>query len=64
MLFPKKQLKTLFHACAITHRLKKAVRNDIEYGILLVDGVLDYMVTGYVWGYMGMPFVSCRIAPH
>ena len=25
--------KTLFHACAVTHRLKKAVRNDMKYGI-------------------------------
>ena len=32
-LFLKKQLWTLFHAYAVTHRLKKAMRNNIEYGI-------------------------------
>ena len=31
--FPKNQLWTLFHAYAVTHRLKKAMRNNIEYGI-------------------------------
>ena len=30
--FPNKQLQTLFHACAVTRRLKKAVRNDMQYG--------------------------------
>ena len=32
--FPEKQLQTLFHVCAVTHRLKKAVRNDMKYRIL------------------------------
>ena len=31
----KEQLQALFHTCAVTHRPKKAVRNDMEYGILL-----------------------------
>ena len=32
-VFLKKQLWTLFHAYAVTHRLEKAMRNNIEYGI-------------------------------
>ena len=32
--FPKKQLWILFHAYAVTHRLKKAMRNNMGYGIL------------------------------
>ena len=33
--FPEKQLQTLFHAYAVSHRLKKAMRNDMKYGIYL-----------------------------
>ena len=32
----KKQLQILFHVCAVIRRLKKVVRNEIEYKILRV----------------------------
>ena len=52
-LFLKKQLQALFHACAATHRPKKAVRNDMEYGIPVPIAVSPFGSIG-CWG----PFVQ------
>ena len=46
--FPKNRLQTLFHACAVTHRLKKAVRNDMKYG------TCDYWGDALVAGWQGL----------
>jgi len=47
--FPIKQLQALFHACAVNHWPKKAVRNDMEYGIHscqnLVIGLADKWIS-------------------
>ena len=43
-LFVKKQLQTLFRACAVTRRLKKAVRNDMKYGIFTFVFTFIYFV--------------------
>ena len=46
--FPRKQLQTLFHAYAVTHRLKKAVRNDTKYGIPLSGRVSECVAANYL----------------